>query len=60
MLISPSLPDGLSLNEKTGLLSGICTGSQKSPQYTVTAKKGTHSVDSVINLECKGSHRWML
>lgn len=56
MLISPSLPDGLSLNEKTGLLSGICTGSQKSPQYTVTAKKGTHSVDSVINLECKGSH----
>lgn len=56
MRIAPSLPEGLSLDEKTGILSGICTGSQKSPQYTVTAEKGAHAVNSVINLECKGCH----
>ena len=54
MQIAPSLPEGLSLDTNTGVLSGICRGSQVSPEYTVTVKKGTHTVSSAIRLECKG------
>ena len=49
MQIAPSLPEGLSLDTNTGVLSG-----QVSPEYTVTVKKGTHTVSSAIRLECKG------
>lgn len=54
MQIAPSLPEGLSLDTNTGVLSGICRASQASPEYTVTVKKGTHTVSSAIRLECKG------
>lgn len=54
MQITPSLPEGLSLDTNTGVLSGICRGSQASPEYTVTVKKGAHAVSSAIRLECKG------
>ena len=48
MQIAPSLPEGLSLDTNTGVLSGICRGSQASPEYTVTVKKGTKGVTLVL------------
>lgn len=53
--ITPKLPEGVTLDESTGLLSGVCAGSQETDTYTISVNKGQHSVSSVVQIDCKGT-----
>ena len=52
--ITPNLPEGVMLDESTGLLSGVCTGPQETNTYTISVNRGQHSVSSVVQIDCKG------
>jgi len=53
--VSPLLPDGLSLNTTTGVISGTPTALKVSTIYTVTASDGTGTASFVISITTRAS-----
>ena len=48
--VSPRLPDGLTLNTSTGVVSGTPTAVQSSLSYTITASSGGSSATSTVSI----------
>ncbi len=48
--VSPNLPDGLSLNSGTGVISGTPTSASASADYTVTASCGSESATATVSV----------
>lgn len=48
--VSPNLPDGLTLNSSTGVISGTPTSASASADYTVTASCGSESATATVSV----------
>lgn len=51
--VSPALPDGLSLDDNTGVISGTPSGIAAATVYTVTAANGSDSDSETITIEVR-------
>lgn len=49
--VAPALPDGLSINMTTGIISGTPTTLSPSTAYTVTASNASGFITTVLNIE---------
>lgn len=57
--VSPPLPEGLSLNSRTGVITGTPVHEQSATVYTVTGGNNAGSVSTQLSIQITSDNKWL-